>query len=535
MLQSPAAAASSQATLCSLRAPAHVPPSHSPRSPSRPHRSSQSDPFCHVSLHTPEQALLTRQDTSYDPAAFSLQDDYCHPAHRARQSPKALSTAFIDGCRPLVDRATSSLSAFQNQSRGSVPSPTKSRASFIPSRRGPNSPADEQRHPRVSALGDWFNGSSAPFNLNRHPDEKDDSESDIGSDSDLDSDDETMDSSNKRATQGSLKSVKSVKRASTQSFANNSNNNNNNNNNNPQAPQGTSIFASWFSRKSDGPKRNMPQDPLSVMDIESALFPNGPADPQDPASFHALHKASVTLLQQFQSSYKAMQLCMQDTRLEEDGLIEEKKQAEVHAQHLQMQLDNLKAESEQREKETKVLREALERECQLRADEEESRMASLRAMKGTSCKCNRKSTASSTISSEPSGVLSDRDSGFESEGETITDELAFRSRPNSLGSESEIPELASTPSTAPTPVEPSKPTLFKRKSTFDAALQKKRNSKNGSVMPIILTGAGKLNDSNNNMDVWRENRELRERVENLERTVDETLGIVGGLESGIIF
>ncbi|OJD38975.1 uncharacterized protein BKCO1_3000198 [Diplodia corticola] len=529
MLQSPAAAASSQATLCSLRAPAHVPPSHSPRSPSRPHRSTQSDPFCHVSLHTPEQALLTREDTSYDPAALSLQDD-CRPAHRARQSPKALSTAFIHGCRPLVDRATSSLSAFQNQSRAAVPSPAKSQASFIPSRRDPTTLPDEQKPSRASVLGDWFNRPYAAYNLSSQPTEND-SESDIGSDSDLDSDDDIMDTASKRATAGSLRSVKSVKRASTQSVANNSNNANNTNNNN-------SIFASWFSRKSDGPKRNMPQDPLSVLDIESALFPNGPADPQDPASFHELHKTSVALLQQFQSSYKAMQLCMQDTRLEEDGLIEEKKQAEVHARSLQMQLDNLKAEADLREKESKALREALERESQLRADEEEARIVSLRAMKA--CKCNRKSTASSTISSEPSGVLSDRDSGFESEGETITDDLAYRSRPTSMASESDIPELESTPSTAPTsapsPVEPSKPTLFKRKSTVDAALQKKRNSKmGGSAMPIILTGAGKMNDTNGQMDVWRENRDLRERVEALERTVDETLGIVGGLEAGIIY
>ncbi|KAB2569147.1 hypothetical protein DBV05_g12176 [Lasiodiplodia theobromae] len=518
MLQEPATAASSQATVCSLRAPAHVPPSHSPRSPSRPHRSSQSDPFCHVSLHTPEQALLTREDTSYDPAAYSFKPDATTTHHRARQSPKALSTAFIDGCRPLVHRATNSLSAFQNQSRASIPSPTKSLASFIPSRR------DSNTTQRPSALGDWFHGPSA----HPHPDRDDDSESDIGSDSDLDSDDDAMDATSTQRA----KSVKSLKRASTQSFANTH-----------QAPQNTSIFASWFSRKSDGRKRDssIPQDPLSVLDIESALFPNGPADPLDPAAFHDLHKASVALLQQFQHSYKAMQLCMQDTRLEEDGLIEEKKQADLHAQELQMQLDNLRVESERREKENKALREALERERQLRADEEEARIASLRAVRGPACtKCNRKS-ASSTISSEPSGVLSDRDSGFESEGETITDEM--RSRPTSMVSESDMHDLDSnaTPSTAPTsapsPVEPTKPALFKRKSAFDTALQKKRGSKasGGSVMPVILTGAGKMNDNSGQMDVWRENRELRERVENLERTVDEALGIVGGLEAGIVY
>ncbi|GME35663.1 hypothetical protein GTA08_BOTSDO08993 [Neofusicoccum parvum] len=532
MFANPATAASSQATVCSLRSSGHVPLHHPQRSPSPIRSPARRDPFDHVQLDRPPQALLTRQeDTSYDPAAFSLDDD-CHPASRARGHSKALSTAFLDNCRPLVHRATNSLSAFQNQSRASLPSPTKSFASFIPSRRDPNPVPEEQRH-RTNAIGDWFNGSSAPFSLSRP--RADDSESDFGSDSDLDSDDDTMDGSFTQRTSGSVgraKSVKSIKRASTQSAA--------------QQPHSTSMFASWFTRKPDAPKHdpNTPQDPLAVLDIESALFPNGQPDPLDPASFHDLHKASTALLQQFQMSYKAMQLCMQDTRLEEDGLREEKKQAEVHAQNLQMQLDNLKAESDKRDKETKALREALGRERQLRADEEEARIASLRAVRGPGCKCNRKSTASSTITTEPNGVLSDRDSGFESEGETITvDDDLPRSRPVSMMSESDVPELDSNPSTAPTsapsPVTPSKPTMFKRKSTFDTTLQKKRDqriSQRGSVMPIVLTGAGKMNEvSNGQMDVWRENRELRERVESLERTVDEALGIVGGLEAGIVY
>lgn len=533
MLASPATAATSHATVCSLRAKEHGPPNHSPRSPScRQDSHPDASSFYHVALDKPQQALLNREeDTSYDPAAFSLDDDY-HQNFPARAHQKAFSTAFLDNCRPLVHRATTSLSAFQNQSRASLPSPTKSFASFIPSRRDQPSVPDEQR-PRVSAIGDWFNGSSAPFNLKRDSRGDEDSESDIGSDSDLDSDDDTMENSRNQRAAGSVGRTKSLKRASTQSFAST----------NTQPPPASSSFLSWFTRKSDAPKNdpNMPQDPLSVLDIESALFPNGQPDPLDPHSFHDLHKASVALLKEFQASYKAMQLCMKDTRLEEDGLREEKKQSEVHAQNLQMQLDNLKAESEKRDREMNALREALERERQLRADEEEARIASLRAVRGPGCKCNRKSTASSTITTEPNGVLSDRDSGFESEGETVTDDFS-RSRPTSMVSDSDIPELDSNPSTAPTsapsPVEPSKPTLFKRKSTFDTTLQKKRdqrNSQRGSVMPIILTGAGKLNENNGQMDVWRENRELRERVEALERTVDETLGIVGGLEAGIVY
>lgn len=511
MLDRPATAApSSQATICSLRRTnEHGPTTPSPRSPSRP-QDHAVDAFDNVPLNRPQQALLTAQHTSYDPAACSPGND-CLPTPHRRGHTKALSTSFLDNCRPLVDRATSSLSAFQNQPRAEPSSPRKSFASFIPSRPDPATVPEEQRH-RSSVIGDWFNSLSSPP---RH----DDSESDIGSDSDLDSDDDAMDSNNPGFTSrttgsvGRAKSVKSLKRTSTHANT-----------------QNTSVFASWFNRnKGDARKHdlNMPQDPLSVMDIEAALFPNGQPETLDPAAFHALHKASTALLEQFQQSYKAMHLCMQDTRLEEDGLREEKKQAEVHAQNLQMQIENLKAESEKRDMETKVLREALERECQLRADEEESRVASLRAMKA--CKCNRKSTASST--SEPNGVLSDRDSGFESEGETITENA---SRPTSMLSESELPDLDSNPSTAPTsapsPVEPSKPAPLKRQSTFGTAFQKKRNSQRGSILPVVLTGAGKMSDVNNGqMDVWRENRELRERVENLERTVDETLGLVGGL------
>ncbi|KAK8225441.1 hypothetical protein HDK77DRAFT_131411 [Phyllosticta capitalensis] len=471
-------------------------------------------------------ALLTPTTLPSDPSHL----DHDFPLSTTKQS----STSLLDSCRPLVHRATACAANLSS-------SPPKSLASFIPSRRVPieqsrdvTAASLQGRTAKSSSLfADWFNGPSVSFQIGFTSSSEEDSESDIGSDSDLELEDlDTIMDNGSSYTRAPAKSRASMasNRQSTASIASTH-----------STASKQNFFSSFFSR---GPAQkvdpNQPQDLLSVMNIEEALFPNGQLDPQDPASYKILHTSSKALLEQFQASYKALYFAMQDTRLEEDAMMEEKKEAEARAKHLQIQVDTYKFDLEKRDKEIHSLREQLEAERQMQRQDE------ARAARNPNCKCEKRQSAASNLTGNES-VISDRDSGFESESETIAvDDGAF-SRPASMVSDADEIDLCPTPTstTGPTSAPPApRPGHMKRKSTFDKNLVQKRQSKQASPPalrannPIVLSGGKiRVNDAasgQQHVDLWRENHVLRERVTELEKVVDETLGIVGGLEASYV-
>ncbi|KAK7531505.1 uncharacterized protein J3D65DRAFT_117132 [Phyllosticta citribraziliensis] len=526
----PTPTASSQATRCSLRHTStnrdgpNSPTATSPRpSPSTRQHAENLDHALQLPRPTP---LLTPGTSPLYPAHL----DHDFPL----SSTKLPSKSLLDSCRPLVHRATTCAAHLSS-------SPPKSLASFIPSRRAPEQSLDHSAAAKSSSLfADWFNGPSVSFQIGFSSSSDEDSESDIGSDSDLgleDLDTTIMDSGSSytRAPPKARTSMAS-NRQSTVSV-----------NSTQSAASKQNFFTSLFSR---GPAThkldpNQPQDLLSVMNIDEALFPNGQLDPQDPASYPTLLTSSKALLEQFQASYKALHFAMQDTRLEEDAMMEEKKEAEARAKHLQIQLDAFKFDLEKRDKEIHSLREQLEAERQMQQQDE------ARASRSpVNCKCEKRQSAASNLTGAAESVISDRDSGFESESETIAVEDGAFSRPASMVSDADEIDLCPTPtSTAgPTSAPPAaaaaapRPGHMKRKSTFDKNLVQKRQSKQGAPsppmranQPIVLSGGKiRVNDAasgHQHVDLWRENHVLRERVTELEKVVDETLGIVGGLEA----
>ncbi|KAK7547026.1 hypothetical protein IWX49DRAFT_504312 [Phyllosticta citricarpa] len=524
--------ASSQATICSLRHTSTTrdrPDSPTATSPLQtPSTRQQHDENLDHALQLPRPVaqLTPRSSPLYLPVL-----DHDFPLSCEKPPSKSL----LDSCRPLVHRATACAAHLSS-------SPPKSLASFIPSRRVPEQSLDlaaaspSGRTAKSSLFADWFNGPSVSFQIGFASSSDEDSESDIGSDSDLDSDDldTTIMDSGSSYTRAPAKARTSMasNRQSTVSV-----------NSTHSAASKQNFFSSLFSR---GPATqkvdpNQPQDLLSVMNIDEALFPNGHLDPNDPASYSTLLTSSKALLEQFQASYKALHFAMQDTRLEEDAMMEEKKEAEARAKHLQIQLDTFKFDLEKRDKEIHSLREQLEAERQMQRQDE------ARASRSTSnCKCEKRQSAASNLTGAES-VISDRDSGFESESETIAvDDGAF-SRPASMVSDADEIDLCPTPTatagpTSAPPAAAPRPGHMKRKSTFDKNLVQKRQSKQGAPsppmranQPIVLSGGKiRVNDAasgQQQIDLWRENHVLRERVTELEKVVDETLGIVGGLEA----
>src|SRR3546814_13961587 len=72
-----------------------------------------------------------------------------------------------------------------------------------------------------------------------------------------------------------------------------------------------SKLGSWFSKQSS-PKASSPShpssleadDPLLTLDMQSALFPYGPVDPLNPASFNDLLSAAEALISTYQNAYR---------------------------------------------------------------------------------------------------------------------------------------------------------------------------------------------------------------------------------------
>ncbi|OCL05496.1 hypothetical protein AOQ84DRAFT_379530, partial [Glonium stellatum] len=158
--QPPPPPQASHATLCSLRGEPRPHPLR--QNPPSIRESFDDSAFEDIQLAPPPSALTS---THYDPDLACPLDDY-NPATRSHQ--KSLTDTLIENCRPLVTRATTSL---QQSSKASFQSPTKSLASFIPTRSTPTTATtDAEAHAGQAKLlgakiSDWFTGSSAPVTL----------------------------------------------------------------------------------------------------------------------------------------------------------------------------------------------------------------------------------------------------------------------------------------------------------------------------------------------------------------------------------
>lgn len=135
-------------------------------------------------------------------------------------------------------------------------------------------------------------------------------------------------------------------------------------------------------------------DPLMHMDIDSALFPDGPSDPLDPSSFHTLLASATSLLTTLQTAYRARTTLLTDLRAENAAQSDELDEVDTRARHLKMQLGDMAARM-------------ADTEAGLRAQlvEERRRREELEREKALGMWVARASGGS--------------DSGFESEGETV--------------------------------------------------------------------------------------------------------------------
>ncbi|KAK0291748.1 hypothetical protein LTR91_010454 [Friedmanniomyces endolithicus] len=107
--------------------------------------------------------------------------------------------------------------------------------------------------------------------------------------------------------------------------------------------------SSWFTRKSlaptptqlppPTPPQQRAHDDLLTLNLHTALFPTGPADPLSPHAFNDLLLNATSLLQRLQAAYREKVEFIAAVRPELEAQREEVEEAETRAEHLRLQLE----------------------------------------------------------------------------------------------------------------------------------------------------------------------------------------------------
>ncbi|KAF2176803.1 hypothetical protein K469DRAFT_722030 [Zopfia rhizophila CBS 207.26] len=500
-----------------------------------PHPLKQNPPSVAESFHdyssfhdvplAPPPSALTSRPTHYDPhESHSPLYDYPASSHIGHQ--RSLTDTFFDNCRPLVNRATSTLQ--QHTSRASFPSPTKSLASFIPSRSAIETTASQ---PKIRAgakvLSDWFNGSSAPVNLGvaplspskEYPDEDYSSEEE---------EEPTMMAGVFNRPPAFTRSTTTTDSTPKQPIPTSAK---------TQNPTTGSKFAWLLSTQKNAvipppvssPTYHNPSDELLNLNIPQALFPHGPVDPLAPSSFHDLLSTAESLLTRYQNSYRSLSTTLCDLKAEQSAQDDELDEAETRVRHLKMQLESMAARATEQDAQMQRLKEELEFERRARKEEEQARKRSLALVKAPACHKSDGEIISPRRRNRVSNSDVSVDSGFESECESEVASIFSRAN-GAMSPTDTLPSSASSQFDVQNDTTPKgkKPQPLQRRSTYDKVMD-------GSV-DLEKGGWGCTNcEGGAQAAVWgrlakerEENGMLRRRVVALEDAVDGALNVVDG-------
>ncbi|KAK5107333.1 hypothetical protein LTR62_001388 [Meristemomyces frigidus] len=187
----------------------------------------------------------------------------------------------------------------------------------------------------------------------------------------------------------------------------------------------TQTKPGWFSRKTPAPlsppqPRDEP-DPILTLNINTALFPTGVADPCDPHAFNDLLLNATSLLQRMQAAYKERVDSIAFMQPEMDAQQEEVEEAETRAEHLKLQLEELafKSVEQNRAMEEMAAQLAAEKMKVIDLKEEVAASRTVRPVHRTSHEDSRESKDDTTPRrpKRNSAGSRDSDSGFESDAE----------------------------------------------------------------------------------------------------------------------
>ncbi|MCJ1289929.1 hypothetical protein MMC34_001462 [Xylographa carneopallida] len=297
---------------------------------------------------------------------------------------------------------------------------------------------------------------------------------------------------------------------------------------------------SFFSTKSASPilpQTSEHNDEFSDLDIKTSLLPRGPADPFSPSSFKNLLQNAEGLLSRMQAAYKQRAISLQLITTEKEAQSEELEEARTRTTHLKLQLDDMTAKMAEQDTVMMNLVDELAEQKQWRNDQEAKKSIRLVGAIDNSCnQCHhsrrpkKRNSTATTVS----------DSGFESDEDQ---ESIF-----SQAQGPQSPAMSSIPS----------PSMVSPDAYFDQC-----SSRNGRQRQLSLNGMlqdnrlrdekyGKQNivsqldhakeatcprcEGIHGSEAWGvvemmqlENTMLKERVEQLEGSLDGCLDLVRGL------
>jgi hypothetical protein len=456
--------------------------------------------FQDVDITVPPSVLTST--TAYDPHSdlpCPLED---YPRSRSHQ--RNLTGTFFDNITSTIQQHTSAAS-FRSHS------PSKSLASFIPSRSAIESTANQ---PKIKALQNWFNGSpkqhhDASASGSEYASE---SGSDISSDYDSEEEEEhsTMNIFNRMGPNTRTTSESPSRANDTPTPAKTQN----------QAAAG-GRFAWLLSTQKNAPAPTKQpayhnaDDELLNLNISQSLFPHGPADPLAPSSFNDLLANAEALLSRYQKSYRQLSTALVDAQSEQSAQDDELEEAETRARHLKMQLETMAARANEQDEQMRSLMEDLAFERRARQEEEAARVHQ------SACTCQETPRRRNRVSNSHASV----DSGFESECETDAASVFSRTCLSPTGTDRSSLLEADAHETTP---KARSPQLSQRGAAYDKP-----------HVPVNLQagGWGCTNcEGGKQAAVWgrlarerEDNRSLRQRVETLEEAVESALDVVGGV------
>ncbi|PPJ50726.1 hypothetical protein CBER1_08114 [Cercospora berteroae] len=190
--------------------------------------------------------------------------------------------------------------------------------------------------------------------------------------------------------------------------------------NSANSASNSSRKVSWFGRKAStpAPQPVKVEDEMLSININTALFPHGPADPLSPQAFNDLLLNATNLIQRMQIAYKEKVEYLASIQPEIDAQKEEVEEAQTRSAHLKMQLeDTARIAKEQRD---------VNEELILKLSEEKMKVQQLQEERAKSIRIVRRETEIPEEDEDPNRTIkrssrgSASDSGFESDADTAS-------------------------------------------------------------------------------------------------------------------
>jgi hypothetical protein len=338
--------------------------------------------------------------------------------------------------------------------------------------------------------------------------------------------------------------------------------------------------SSWRTPWSKSPVKqeqlpaNLAEDELFTLDISSALFPTSQNNAFSPSDYKNLQQTSLALLTKFQSAYQDRTRQYIDVQSTLEVEREEADEAETRVRSLRSQLEDLASQVSSRDTIISNLVTQLAEEKRARAEEKEARERSIQLVRERASQSSKHSSTSSLgLNIEDLGIRHggkrhskygnhnsmDLSSPADSETESLSTSSIFsRSRSPTLTISSTTASTDSTPEIAqaafarvvPNPghitstPRPQRPKPQQQKSTFARLLTLSSASSSSNDTEIAEEGKAEAEGCANcrgqdSSVAWdtvgllrAENRGLKERVGELEASVEGALDLCSGLGLG---